>query len=296
VDLVHFFYWDRWDALTLMKLQPSGPAAGDSPLEIQHSLRVLDRKDWWHWWNTILVIMLLMGAIAAISLLPKTLSDEDFTSQQQLDVAVHGLLGLVLIFNVYMLYQQHLLKQLRNHLASQIEVSTEQRVRAETLYEMAILDPLTGLYNRRFSEERLRAEIARADRHGNPLIAIVLDLDNFKGINDRYGHSAGDLVLKEFARRLSNAIRGLDMAVRLGGDEFLVILPECPPERVHLVLSRLAPFEADYDGKVIAVSSSRGWVQYQPGETPEQFIKRADEALYKEKESRHACALENLVA
>jgi PleD family two-component response regulator len=65
---------------------------------------------------------------------------------------------------------------------------------------------------------------------------------------------------------------------------------------VHLVLSRLAPFEADYDGKVIAVSSSRGWVQYQPGETPEQFIKRADEALYKEKESRHACALENLVA
>jgi two-component system cell cycle response regulator len=152
------------------------------------------------------------------------------------------------------------------------------------------------LYNRRFSEERLRAEIARADRHGKPLIAIVLDLDNFKGINDRYGHSAGDLVLKEFARRLSNAIRGLDMAVRLGGDEFLVILPECPPERVHLVLSRLAPFEADYDGKVIAVSSSRGWVQYQPGETPEQFIKRADEALYKEKESRHACALENLVA
>ena len=278
-----------------MMLPNSDQAITDSAPEILQMLRGLDRQNRWHWWTTILVIMLLTGAIVAISL-PRILGDNDFSSPHQLGLAVRGLLALVLIFNVYMLYQQHLLRKLRNHLSTQMEIATEQRVRAETFYELAILDPLTGLYNRRFTEERLRTEIARADRHGNPLIAMVLDLDDFKGINDHYGHSAGDLVLKEFARRLSKATRGLDVAVRLGGDEFLVILPECPPEKVHLVLSRLTPFEADCDGQRIAVSSSRGWAQYCPGETPEQLIKRADRALYEEKASHRVCTPENLTA
>src|SRR5262245_41481256 len=127
-----------------MKLQPSDVAASDGPLEIQSRLRVLDRKSSWHWWNAVLVIVLLMGAIATLSR-PKVLVYNEITSQPQLDIAVLGLLWLVLIFNVYMLYQQHLLKQLRARLASQVEIATEQRVRAETLYELAILDPLTGL-------------------------------------------------------------------------------------------------------------------------------------------------------
>lgn len=145
--------------------------------------------------------MLLTGAIAALSL-PKIIADKDSSSHLQIEIAVRGLLGVVIIFNLYMLYQQHLLARLRIYLESQMEVATEQQVRAEACYELAILDPLTGLYNRRFSEEQLRTEIARADRCGNPLLVLLLDLDNFKGINDRYGHSAGDLVPKEFARRL----------------------------------------------------------------------------------------------
>src|SRR5271169_3546087 len=159
----------------------SAPAISNSPPEIRNILLRLDRQDRWRWWNTILVVMLLMGAIVAIWL-PTSLGDNNFGSRQELDVAVRGLLGLVLVFNVYTLYQQHLLRRLRNYLSSQMEVATEQRVRAEALYELAILDPLTGLYNRRFCEERLRAEIARADRHSDPLMVIALDLDNFKAI------------------------------------------------------------------------------------------------------------------
>ena len=275
--------------MNLMTSQPSGTATNDSPVKI---LRLLDRKDWWHWWNTILVIMLLMGAILALSL-PKMLGDQDFASQLQLDVAVRGLLGLVLIFNVYMLYQQHLLHQLRNHLSSQIEVATEQRVRAEAFYELAILDPLTGLYNRRFSGERLKTEIASAERRGDPLIVLLLDLDNFKDINDRFGHSAGDLVLTEFARRLSKATRGSDAAVRLGGDEFLVILPACPPEKVDVVLSRLGNFEIEMGEHRIPVSSSHGWARYELADTAEELVKRADEALYANKALRFAHAAEN---
>jgi len=275
---------------------PSGTPENDGQtLEIKKSLRRLDRKDSWYWWNAVLVIMLLTGAIVVLSL-PKLLPDDDPYYNVQLSIAVRGLLGLVLIFNVYTLYQQHLLRQLRNHLAGQIEIATEQKVRAKTFYELAILDPLTGLYNRRYCEDRLKAEIQRVERNRLPLIAILVDLDNFKELNDRFGHAAGDLVLKEFSRNLNKTIRGSDFAVRMGGDEFLLVLPECPPEYVTLVMSRLTPFEIDWYGKKVPVTSSRGWAQYNPYETPEQLLARADQALYKEKQSRHVGELLNLRA
>jgi diguanylate cyclase (GGDEF)-like protein len=271
--------------MNLSKLQSTDAATNESSHKIRRNLRVLDRKNWWHWWNTVLVIMLLMGAVATLSL-PEILSNKDLSSQQEIEIAVRGLLGVVLIFNIYMLYQQHLLGRLRNYLSSQMEIATEQRVRAEAFYELAILDSLTGLYNRRFSDEQLRSEIARADRCGNPLVVLLLDLDNFKDINDRYGHSAGDLVLKEFARRLSKGTRGSDVAVRLGGDEFLVILPECPPEKVGIVLSRVKDFEVEMGQDRIPVSSSRGWAQYELGDTAQELMDRADKALYANKAMR----------
>jgi two-component system cell cycle response regulator len=148
---------------------------------------------------------------------------------------------------------------------------------------MAFLDPLTGLYNRRYIEDHLRTEMARARRKGDPLIVLLLDLDNFKTINDRFGHLAGDLVLQEFGRRLNKAIRGSDASVRLGGDEFLAVLPECPLHKIEAVLGRLGTFEVDVDGQKVSVSSSQGWAQYQFSETAQELMKRADDALYAHK-------------
>jgi diguanylate cyclase (GGDEF)-like protein len=250
--------------------------------EVRTSLRCLDREDAWHWWNAVLVIMLLMGAIVVLSL-PKLLQSDDPSFELHLTVAVRGLLGLVLIFNVYALYQQHLLRQLRHRLAGQIEVSSAEKARAEAYYELAILDPLTGLYNRRFSQERLQTEIARANRYGVPLAVVLFDLNHFKQINDRLGHAAGDFALKEFARCLSKAIRGSDFAVRHGGDEFMVVLPECPADKVEVVLSRVVAFETDFEGKRFWVSSSRGRAQYEPPERVEDLMARADAALYEYK-------------
>ena len=261
-----------------MSMQLNGPSSA----EIKANLRRLDRRDSWRWWNAVLVITLLAGAIAVLSL-PRLLQSDDPSFGLQLTLAVRGLLGLVLIFNVYTLYQQHLLKQLRNHLAGQIEVASEQKARAEAYHELAILDPLTGLYNRRFCQERLEAEISRANRHGVPLAVILFDLNKFKTINDRYGHAAGDLALKEFARRLGKATRGSDFGVRIGGDEFMIVLPECPPEKVQTVLSRLVAFEIEFEGTRIPISASQGWVRYQAPETAEGIIKRADAALYQQK-------------
>jgi diguanylate cyclase (GGDEF)-like protein len=250
--------------------------------DIKTSLRHLDRQESWRWWNAVLVIMLLMGVIVVLSL-PKLLQSNDPSFELNLALTVRSLLGLVLIFNVYTLYQQHLLKQLRNRLAGQIESASEQKARAEAYYELAVLDPLTGLYNRRFSQERLLAEISRANRDNVPLAVILFDLDKFKKINDRYGHAAGDLALKEFAHHLNKAIRGSDFAVRNGGDEFMVVLPECPPEKVQIVLSRLLPFDINFEGSRILIFASHGWAQYHSPETAEEVIGRADAALYQHK-------------
>jgi len=264
---------------------PAETSTIHTTLEIQRSLRILDRKGWWHCWNTVLVVMLLMGAIVSLTL-PNVIPVDDPTSQLELALAVRGLLGVVLIFNLYMLYQQHLLRGLRNHLETQVQIATAQKERADALYALAILDPLTGLYNRRFGEEYLKTEIARTTRTGSPLAVVLLDLDEFKGINDRYGHAAGDLVLQEFAGRLRKATRGSDIAVRLGGDEFLVILSECPPDKVAMVLSRLGNFEVASDTRKIPVCCSSGWAQYLATDTIEGLIKRADAALYAQKSVR----------
>ena len=90
--------------------------------------------------------------------------------------------------------------------------------------------------------------------------------------------------MQEFARRLKKATRGSDIAVRLGGDEFLVILTECPPGKAEMILSRLVNFEVQSEDKSISVSSSSGWAQYVAGESIEELIKRADAALYAQKE------------
>jgi two-component system cell cycle response regulator len=169
-----------------------------------------------------------------------------------------------------------LIKRLRRQLA-------EKQGHSDLLRNMAMVDPLTGLYNRRFAEHRLAAEVARSERKGHPLTLLTLDLNNFKQINDTHGHPAGDYVLQEFAARLNSVIRGADLAVRLGGDEFLVLLPECTLEQLQLVLGRLGSLEVDWQGQRIPVTFSAGWKQYELGDRPEEMLARADQDLYERK-------------
>ena len=265
------------DSLSL----PSG-ATTDNERTINEALSALERRDWWHVIYVVFVILFLAGAVAALTL-PGVLTEDGPVSQLSPISPAQGLLVLTLIFNGYILYQHHAIQKLRGFLLDQARISAEQRSRADALYELAILDPLTGLYNRRFGEEYMQAEMSRATRHGLPLALVVLDLNDFKQVNDSHGHVAGDLLLKEFAHRLKKATRGSDIAVRLGGDEFLVVLPECPPERVGTVLSRLKDFDLEVDGKQIHVSSSRGCAQFELGDTIESLLQRADHDLYAQK-------------
>jgi len=252
----------------------------------RRNLKGLERRDWWLWWSAVTVMLLLTLAVVTISL-PNILRESDRIFQLNLNLAVHGLVGLVLLFNTYTIYQQWLIKRLRTQTAKHLEILSRLRIRAEEFQQLATRDSLTGLSNRRLGEERLAAEVARSERHGHPLSVLLLDLNRFKGINDRYGHAAGDLVLKEFAARLNKVIRASDLAARLGGDEFLVVLPECPPDRIPLLLNRLGQIQVRWKEEKLTVASAAGWAGYQKGETPEQLIERADKSLYASKRREH---------
>jgi diguanylate cyclase (GGDEF)-like protein len=259
--------------------QPSDSTAKKRIAEVQEQLRKLERRDWWLWSLAVIVMLLLTFTVFSMSF-PELASIDD---QLSLNQTVRALIGLVLLFNAYTIYQQVGVKRLRRQFSKQLEEMRMLQVRAEEFHRLAIVDPLTGLYNRRVAEERLAAEASRSRRYGHPLTVVSLDLDKFKQINDTYGHLAGDRVLKEFASRLNSVIRISDLASRMGGDEFLVVLPECSTDQVDALLARLRPLDVDWAGRKIAVSFSAGRVGYERGETTEQFLERADRTLYANK-------------
>ena len=267
---------------------PPEPATIDHR-EVQQSLRLLDRTTLLLWWGTVATIALLVAATAVL-LQPELVSG---ALPRQLSVygLLRGLILITLVLSAFVLYHQQRLKDFRNRLANQMQHSVKERLRADKFYGMAILDPLTGVYNRRYGEDCLKKEIARAEKNGYEMAVLVLDLDYFKQINDRFGHAAGDLVLREFTRHLRRAIRACDVPVRIGGDEFVVVLPECPRDNVHIILSRLKPFEVLVNRRRITVSYSRGNAQYQVGDTPQTILQRADKVLYEEKAARATAAV-----
>ena len=253
--------------------------------EIRRDLRKLGRHDWSLWVLALVIILSLTGAVASLSLSIISQPNEPFY-EFHISQSVRGLVGLVLLFSVYTLYQQVQLRRTRSRLADQIEIAAQQEIRAQELLKLAMLDPLTGLHNRRYAQDWLTKEISRAQRYRSPLTVMMLDLDNFKQLNDRHGHPMGDSALKTFSDRLSAAIRGSDLAVRIGGDEFVVLLPECKLGQVQVILGRLSPLEMEVEGAKVSFGFSAGWTEYQAGETPEQLLQRADHALYAEKQRR----------
>ncbi|HEX4001898.1 MAG TPA: GGDEF domain-containing protein [Candidatus Acidoferrales bacterium] len=252
------------------------------PDAFRENLRRLDRRQWWLWSSTVMVLILLTIAIASFAF-PAMLSIEQQTYSFYLNQSIRALVGIVLLFAVYLVYQQMMIMKIRNQISDQMHSLTKVENLTNEVYKLAALDQLTGLYNRRSGEQRLAEEISRAVRHERPLTILLMDLDGLKQINDRLGHAAGDMVLKGFAERLQRAIRGSDLAVRLGGDEFMVLLPECRADEVRHVVARVEGLEVQYSVEKIPCRFSRGWTDYRPGETSEELMKRADEALYANK-------------
>jgi len=250
--------------------------------EIQRRLHRLERREWFTWWSVVVVMLLLLVAVITVSF-PQIMQEGNVLVRFQSEQALRGLISLILLFNVYTIWQQVQLRKLRKELSRKIEEISKLQLEADEFYKLAVMDHLTGLFNRRFADERLAAEIGRARRHKHALTVVCLDLDDFKHVNDKYGHSAGDLVLRTLADKMKKSVRTTDVAARLGGDEFMAILLECPPDGADVFLNRLRPFQTTLGGDTITLNISAGLAGYQEGDTAEALLDRADRALYASK-------------
>lgn len=153
--------------------------------------------------------------------------------------------------------------------------------------DQANTDPLTGLPNRRAWDARLADELARFKRFGQPLSLVVFDLDNFKQINDRFGHKAGDKALKVIATLLGKGLRGTDFLARYGGEEFVLLLPGAEHPAAYAVADKLRAAVADAGlhskGEPVPLTLSGGVAQVQPDESADAVFERADQAMYRAK-------------
>ena len=155
----------------------------------------------------------------------------------------------------------------------------------EELRALSVTDSLTGIHNRRYFQERLKAELERAQRGGQDLAVIMLDIDHFKQINDRFGHAMGDLVLQSLCQRISHRLRRTDVFCRLGGEEFMVLCPGSNAGQAHSLALELwqgvRSVPVDGVGRVTASFGVAGW---RPGEGADALLLRADSGVYAAKQ------------
>jgi two-component system cell cycle response regulator len=180
-------------------------------------------------------------------------------------------------------------KRFQDRLRSNYEISLS----------MALTDSLTGLYNRRYMEVHLQKLLQKNLEHNKALCVIMLDIDHFKAVNDTHGHGVGDQVLKIFADRLKDNLRSFDLVARMGGEEFVCILPEVTIEMAHIVAERLRhaiadqPFTCNAEGGALSVTTSLGGaiIQSSGDHTVHSILERADKCLYEAKHDGRNCTV-----
>jgi diguanylate cyclase (GGDEF)-like protein len=246
---------------------------GAHPME--SGLQRLGRREWWLWLSA-LVVTTLSGTVFLLSSFPSLFLDSDHFFEIRSDQARWGAFSLLLLFNTWQVYRQRSFRQLRSQLA---ELTRNPQSSLEDVHDPSRMDAVTGLYSRASVEQWLGKEVARARRHNIPLTLVALHLDEFAQLNQRYGSAAGDVILKEFANRLRKASRGTDFGVRLGSDDFVLVLPECSLTDAKIVSDRLGNLEMKCSGQDITLTYSVGWIDYKPGEVPSDLFKRAADVL-----------------
>ncbi|HWK72771.1 MAG TPA: DUF484 family protein [Povalibacter sp.] len=200
-------------------------------------------------------------------------------------------------------FSRHLASDFLAHLGIIASFAIENTVNRARLVRSGLTDFLTGWHNRRYLHARLREELARAQRQGSSLTCLLIDLDHFKQINDRHGHLVGDMALREAAQRIDAHIRDSDTAARFGGDEFVVVAPEIPPDKAVALAERIRlavcgrPLETARDRNlqltvsvgVASITLARGDADLKAA--AERLVAAADAALYRAKQQGRNCVV-----
>jgi diguanylate cyclase (GGDEF)-like protein len=242
---------------------------------MESGLRWVGRREWWLWLSALVVTALSAIVLLLTSFHSLFLHTEHFYEIGS-DQARWSILSLLILFNAWMVYRLWLFRRMRRQLT---EKTADSHSNVEDTYDPSRMDPVTGLYARASAEQRLGKEVVRARRQNVPLSLVALHLDDFPQVTQRYGSDAATQILVEFANRLKKASRGSDFCVRLGSDDFLVILPECSLSDAKIFSDRLGSLKMKCAGQEITLTYSVGWIDYKRGEVPSDLFKRAAEVL-----------------
>lgn len=257
---------------------------------MESELRQVGRREWWLWFCA-LIVTALSGVVLLLSSLHSLFLHTEHFYEIRSDQARWGILSLLLLFNAWMVYRLWLFRRQRTKLT---ERTADAQSSAEEVYDPSRMDPVTGLYTRASAEQRLGKEVVRSRRNNVPLSLVAIHLDDFAQITQRFGGDTANLVLAEFANRLRKASRGCDFCVRIGSDDFLMVLSECSLTDAKVFSDRLGSVKMKCAGREIVLTYSAGWIDYKPGEVPSDLFRRAADVLKLYKDASRDTSLTTL--
>jgi diguanylate cyclase (GGDEF)-like protein len=254
--------------------QPSVLARAEA---IQSQIHELSSRDLQLWSIVSLVILVLTSGFIAL-MAPKLVDGESVLRFEHayLPQLFFGLISLIVLFNIYLLSERATLNSTRKALIGELVLN-------ERLENLSLIDPLTQLFNRRALNELISHQLARSNRSGGSLTFFILDLDDFRELNRKFGDGEGNRVLMEFARLLRNVFRGGDLIFRQGGDEFLVVMPDTSEEQAERPLSRLLNSVGQWNAgnqQPYELSFTWGMAGYVTGTSVEDVLRTVDRKLY----------------
>lgn len=248
---------------------------------IRRQIRDLERDNWL-WGGLVLLVLLLTGGglIGLLWLRTESAKEVLFLSRGQLVVVLYTVAVVVASYHLHLVIRNRDLLRVRTELL--LETLQNEVTRLQ-----GMVDPLTRVYNRQAMEDLLDKWVQRSERYDQIFSLAVADLDDFKFINDKYGHLTGDFVLSEVGQILRSSVRGSDLVIRYGGDEFLLVLSETDQPGAVAVIDRIQRQVGDWNSKHDAapydIRLSIGLSFYEKGKSARELISEADRAMYMEK-------------
>lgn len=271
-----------------MNQAETAPAPVSRLERLAREIRAVDDRDLQMWSIGLLVMLVVAGGFMAL-VFPNVVwgINNLRVDDRYLPQLFFGFVALIVLFNIYAMDKKRSLQRAREELVRQL-------IRSEAAEMLSLVDPLTDLFNRRYLDEVIPKEASRATRYGSELTLMMIDVDDFKSVNTRFGHLFGDRLLTEVANLLKKGFRNSDTVIRYGGDEFLVILPETSEADAQRAVERLQEQVGGWNShpslEGCRMSLSCGLASFSGGKGTQEVIDMADAQMYVQKNRKLAPA------